>query len=93
MNQQFAGRNLMLSLDCKGCHKVDTKSVGPAFIDVSKRYQQNDQQATATLAHKIINGGSGNWGKVPMAAHPNLKESDAKEIVTWILSLLMKTKK
>lgn len=91
-NQQLAGKNLMLSLDCKGCHKVDTKSVGPAFIDVSKRYQKTPQ-ATATLAQKIISGGSGNWGKVAMAAHPNLKESDAKQIVTWILSLANENKK
>jgi cytochrome c551/c552 len=90
--QQMVGQNLMLSLDCKGCHKVDTKSVGPAFIQVSQRYQKNPQ-ATATLAEKIISGGSGNWGKVPMAAHPNLKESDAKEIVSWILSLANENKK
>jgi len=89
--RQMAGKNLMESLDCKGCHKVDVKSVGPAFIEVSKRYQK-DRQATATLAQKIINGGSGNWGKVPMAAHPNLKESDAKQIVTWILSLANENK-
>jgi glucose/arabinose dehydrogenase/cytochrome c551/c552/type 1 glutamine amidotransferase len=86
LTRQMAGKNLMLSLDCKGCHKVDTKSVGPAFIDVSKRYQKNPQ-ATAILAEKIIKGGSGNWGEVAMAAHPNLKESDAKQIVSWILSL------
>ncbi|MEO8820976.1 MAG: Crp/Fnr family transcriptional regulator, partial [Ginsengibacter sp.] len=66
--------------------------VGPAFIDVSKRYQKNSQ-ATATLAEKIIHGGSGNWGDVPMAAHPNLKESDAKQIVSWILSLANENKK
>ncbi|HSN09994.1 MAG TPA: hypothetical protein VLS85_13220, partial [Hanamia sp.] len=58
----------------------------------SQRYQKNPQ-ATATLAEKIISGGSGNWGKVPMAAHPNLKESDAKEIVSWILSLANENKK
>ncbi len=92
LTQEMAGKNMMLSLDCKGCHKVDTKSVGPAFIDVSKRYQKNSQ-ATATLAEKIISGGSGNWGKVPMAAHPNLKESDAKQIVSWILSLANENKK
>jgi len=86
LTQQLAGKNLMLSLDCKGCHKVDIKSVGPAFVQVSQRYQ-NNPKATATLAQKIINGGSGNWGTVPMAAHPNLKESDAKQIVSWILSL------
>ncbi len=92
VTRAMAGKNLMLSLDCKGCHKVDTKSVGPAFLEVSKRYQ-NDRHATATLADKIINGGSGNWGKVAMAAHPNLKESDAKEIVSWILSLANENKK
>ncbi len=92
LNQQLVGKNLMLSLDCKGCHKVDVKSVGPAFIEVSKRYQKNPK-ATATLAEKIINGGSGNWGKVQMAAHPNLKESDAKQIVSWILSLANESEK
>jgi cytochrome c551/c552 len=86
LTRQMAGKNLMLSLDCKGCHKVDTKSVGPAFIEVSKRYQKNPQ-ATAILAEKIIKGGSGYWGEVSMAAHPQLKESDAKQIVSWILSL------
>ncbi len=92
LTQEMVGKNLMMSLDCKGCHKVDTKSVGPAFIQVSQRYQKNPQ-ATATLAEKIISGGSGNWGKVPMAAHPNLKESDAKQIVSWILSLANENKK
>ncbi|MEO6894713.1 MAG: ThuA domain-containing protein [Ginsengibacter sp.] len=86
LERQMAGKTLMLSLDCKGCHKVDSKSVGPAFINVSQRYQK-DSKATAVLAEKIINGGSGNWGQVAMAAHPELKESDAKQIVSWILSL------
>ena len=86
LERQMAGKNLMLSLDCKGCHKVDTKSVGPAFINVAQRYQKNPK-ATAVLAEKIIKGGSGNWGEVAMAAHPDLKESDAKQIVSWILSL------
>ncbi|MEO7047430.1 MAG: c-type cytochrome, partial [Ferruginibacter sp.] len=92
LTQQMAGKNMMLSLDCKSCHKVDTKSVGPAFIDVSKRYQKKPQ-ATATLAEKIIHGGSGNWGEVAMAAHPDLKESDAEQIVSWILSLANENKK
>lgn len=91
-SEALAGKNLMLTLDCKGCHKVDIKSVGPAFIAVSERYQK-DPQATATLAQKIISGGSGHWGTVPMAAHPNLKEADAKQIVSWILSLASANKK
>ena len=90
--REMAGKTLMLSLDCKGCHKVDSKSVGPAFINVAQRYQKN-KDATSVLAEKIIKGGSGNWGEVAMAAHPELKESDAKQIVSWILSLADSDKK
>jgi len=86
------GRNLMLSLDCKNCHQVDKKSIGPSYIDVAKKYQK-DPNASGYLADKIIKGGGGVWGEVAMAAHPNLKEDDAKQIVTWIQSLAQTDKK
>jgi cytochrome c len=72
--------------------KVDEKSIGPAFTLVAKRYQK-DPKAMNYLAQKIISGGSGAWGQVAMAAHPNLKVDDAKQIVTWILSLANDIKK
>ena len=80
------GKNLMLSLDCKNCHQVDNKSIGPAYVDVSKKYQK-DPNAIGYLSDKIIKGGSGVWGQVAMAAHPNLKPEDARQIVTWIQTL------
>lgn len=80
------GKNLMLSLDCKNCHQVDQKSIGPSYLDIAKRYQK-DKNAVPYLSEKIINGGAGVWGEVAMAAHPNLKSEDAKQIVTWIQSL------
>lgn len=80
------GRNLMLSLDCKNCHQVDQKSIGPSYTDVAKKYQK-DPNAGAYLSEKIIKGGSGVWGEVAMAAHPNLKQEDARQIVAWIQSL------
>jgi cytochrome c len=86
------GKNLMLSLDCKNCHQVDKKSIGPSYIDVARKYK-NDRNAANYLAEKIIKGGSGVWGEVAMAAHPNLKEEDAKQIVTWIQSLAGEAKK
>jgi len=92
LTQKMMGKSLMMSLDCKGCHKVETKSIGPAFTAVSERYLKTEN-ATAMLAEKIIKGGSGHWGTVPMAAHPNLKPSDAQQIVTWILSLAAENKK
>ncbi|MDQ6902395.1 MAG: PKD domain-containing protein, partial [Bacteroidota bacterium] len=92
LSNTVMGKNLMMSLDCKGCHKVDEKSIGPAFTMVAKRYQK-DPKAPAYLAQKIISGGSGKWGEVAMAAHPNLKVDDAQQIVAWVLSLANEAKK
>lgn len=80
------GKNLMLSLDCKNCHQVDKKSIGPSYVDISKKYQKKSDASTY-LSEKIIKGGGGVWGEVAMAAHPNLKPEDAKQIVNWIQSL------
>lgn len=85
-----SGKNLMLTLDCKSCHKETEKSVGPAFTEVALKYQK-DPNAMSYLSQKIIKGGSGVWGEVAMAAHPALPQNDINQIVTWILSLGNKT--
>lgn len=81
-----SGKNLMLSLDCKSCHKENEKSIGPSFMQVSQKYNK-DENAITYLTQKIIKGGGGVWGETQMAAHPNLPESDAQQIVQWVLSL------
>jgi cytochrome c len=80
------GKTLMEGSDCKACHQLDQKSVGPAFMDVAKRYQ-NDKDATTRLAGKVIAGGGGVWGEHAMNAHPQLSKEDATEIVKYVLSL------
>ena len=80
------GKNLAATLDCKVCHKENEKSIGPAYKQVAQRYQ-NDSKAKAYLTNKIIKGGGGVWGETAMAAHPDLKPSDAEMIVDWILGL------
>ena len=85
----IAGQNLMAASDCKTCHKVEEKSIGPAFADVAQKYNARPD-ATTYLAEKIIKGGSGVWGETAMAAHPNLKEADAIQIVQYVLSLAAK---
>jgi glucose/arabinose dehydrogenase/cytochrome c551/c552 len=80
------GKNIMLSLDCKTCHKVDEKSIGPAFTEVAKRYAK-DPEMVSKLLQKVTKGGSGNWGEVAMPAHPALKEDDLRQIISWIQSL------
>ncbi|MBL7857451.1 MAG: ThuA domain-containing protein [Cyclobacteriaceae bacterium] len=80
------GRKLMGESDCKSCHIIDKKSIGPMYIDVAKKYK-NDPKAVDYLVTKIINGGGGVWGETNMAAHPQLSVGDATEIVKYILSL------
>jgi cytochrome c len=80
------GAKLIAANDCSTCHKVDTKVIGPAFQDVANKYPATDANID-TLANKVIKGGKGNWGDIPMAAHPTLALADAKEMVKYILSL------
>jgi cytochrome c len=80
------GKNLVFSLDCKSCHKESEKSVGPAYTLVSEKYQ-NDKGAMDHLIQKVLKGGGGVWGEVAMPAHPALSPDDARQMVSWILSL------
>jgi cytochrome c len=72
--------------NCMACHGVDKKLVGPAFTEIAARYA-GDANAVDTLTDTVINGGGGNWGPVPMPANGNVKPSEAKALVEWILSL------
>lgn len=92
LSQAAMGKNLMLSLDCKVCHKEAEKSVGPSYLAIAQRYEK-DKNAVPYLTKKIIKGGGGVWGEVAMAAHPDLSEQDAQQIVAWIQSLAATSKK
>jgi cytochrome c len=73
--------------DCKACHSMDQKSVGPSYLAISARYKK-DSATINRLAEKIISGGSGEWGTDhAMSAHPQLVPQQAKEIAAYILSL------
>jgi cytochrome c len=79
------GLLLMNESDCKGCHALAKKSVGPSFTAVALRYSLADVNK---LAAKVISGGNGAWGnEANMAAHPQLSKEDASEIIRYILSL------
>lgn len=81
-----AGKGLLAKSDCLACHKVDTKVVGPAYIDVAKKYPATEANYDK-LAKKIIEGGSGSWGTMAMSPHPTLSAADAKKMAQYILSL------
>ena len=76
---------LAQSKNCLACHAIDKKLVGPAFTEVSKKYKGN-KDAEATLIKKVINGGGGVWGTIPMPPNP-VKEDESKLLVEWVLSL------
>jgi len=69
---------------CLSCHALDHKVVGPAYMDVAKKYQ-NDPTALARLSVKVRLGGGGVWGAVPMPANAAVSEQEAQELVRWIL--------
>lgn len=81
----FASADLAKAKNCMACHTVDTKVVGPAYKEVAKKYA-GDKTAEAKLAQKIIKGGTGVWGNIPMP--PNqVSEAEAKTLAKWILAL------
>lgn len=80
------GKSLIAGSDCKACHQVAAKSVGPAFVEIAKKYR-DDKTATAKLANKIIIGGGGVWGEHAMSAHPQLSREETTEMVKYIFSL------
>ncbi|MDE3214672.1 MAG: c-type cytochrome [Bacteroidota bacterium] len=80
------GLALVSKNNCLTCHKIDEKLVGPAYRDVAQKYAGNDT-AVAYLAKKVITGGKGVWGQVPMTPHPDLSMADAETMVRYILLL------
>ncbi|PJO36505.1 MULTISPECIES: c-type cytochrome [Delftia] len=82
----MADQALATSKNCMACHAVDKKLVGPSYKDVASKYA-GQKDAVDKLAAKIMKGGSGVWGPVPMPANPQVNDADAKKLAAWVLSL------
>jgi cytochrome c len=80
------GQVLVDQSDCKTCHHATNKIIGPAHAEVAKKYEFNQGNVTL-LAGKIIKGGSGVWGEIPMTAHPDISQQDAEKMAMYVLSL------
>jgi cytochrome c len=81
----FADLALATTKNCMSCHAIDRKVLGPAFKDVAAKYKDN-KGAVDLLAAKIMKGGSGVWGPVPMPANNQVNEAEAKKLAAWVLS-------
>ena len=73
--------------NCLTCHKVDEKLTGPSYRDVANKYANEPDTIISYLAGKIIKGGSGTWGEIPMTPHSDLSQEDAEAMVKYILLL------
>ena len=82
----LADQALATAKNCMACHAVEKKLVGPSYKDVANKYAgQGD--AVNKLAAKIVKGGSGVWGPVPMPANNQVSEAEAQKLATWILGM------
>ncbi|QBE64710.1 c-type cytochrome [Pseudoduganella lutea] len=81
----MASADLAKAKNCMACHAVANKLVGPAYKDVAAKYA-GQKDAEAKLVGKVIKGGVGTWGAIPMPANPQVSEADAKTLVKWILA-------
>ena len=81
----FADMALATTKNCMACHAVDKKLVGPSYKDIATKYA-GQADAVDKLAAKVVKGGSGAWGPVPMPANAQINDADAKKLVTWIMA-------
>lgn len=81
----FADLKLATEKNCMVCHNVDKKVLGPSYKDIAAKYA-GQKDAVAKLSAKVIKGGSGVWGAVPMPPNAQVNEAEAKTLVTWILA-------
>jgi cytochrome c len=80
------GLALVAGSDCLTCHKTSEKNIGPAYKDVAAKYE-NTEENVKMLAEKVIKGGSGVWGAVPMTPHPQISQEDAEAMIKYVLLL------
>ncbi len=81
----FADQALASAKNCMSCHTIAKKLVGPSFKEVAAKYA-GQAGAVDKLAVKIMKGGSGVYGPVPMPANTQVNEAEAKTLAAWVLS-------
>ncbi len=81
----LADQALATAKNCMACHAVDKKLVGPSYKDVAAKYA-GQKDAVDKLSVKIVKGGSGVWGPVPMPANAQVSEAEGKKLAAWVLT-------
>lgn len=80
----FANPELAKAKNCMACHAIDKKVVGPGFKEIAAKYA-GQKGIDARMATKIIQGGGGAWGSMPMP--PNaVSAEEAATLAKWVLA-------
>ncbi len=81
------GQALATLMRCNACHAMDETLIGPPYRAIAARHAGERELDTEVLARKVIHGGGGNWGVVPMVPNEHVSLDEARQIVAWILGL------
>jgi len=82
-----AGEQLAQEARCGACHLMSEPLLGPPYIAIAARHAARADVMVDVLAHKIVYGGGGNWGVVPMVPNQWVSIEEARIIAQWILNL------
>lgn len=78
---------LTVTKRCNACHELSAASLGPPWQAIAARHSPRKDLMVEVLASKIVHGGGGNWGNVPMVPNQRVSPEEARRMATWILSL------
>ena len=81
----WANAELAAQKNCMACHAMEKKQVGPSYKAVAEKYA-GQKDAVEKLSQKVMKGGAGVWGAIPMPANPAVTATEAKQLVEWVLS-------
>ncbi len=80
----LANAELAQKKNCMACHATDKKLVGPSFKEIAAKYAGQGPEVVDSLTQKVLKGGAGVWGPVPMPANPQVSAAEGKQLVEWI---------
>ena len=84
---ELDGETLAQERYCYGCHNMTETLIGPSYQSVAVLHRARKEIMVEILANKIIKGGAGNWGVVPMVPNEHVSMEEARIIAEWILNL------
>ena len=81
------GEALLTKNRCVACHDTTKNLLGPSYKAIAARHAAQKETMIEVLAQKIIAGGAGNWGVVPMVPNEHVSLEEARAMSRWILGL------